>query len=102
MTFARIVVAVLDYLAARDIAIAATHDLDVAAQVSPQFLRGYFCELDDAGTFDRMLRPGVAPSSNALALLERAGYPTAIIADVKRRNAASSPISVAADVPSRP
>ena len=80
-----IVVAVLDYLAARDIAIAATHDLDVAAMVSPQFLRGHFLELDDeAGTFDRKLRPGVAPSSNALALLERAGYPEKIIADAKR------------------
>ena len=69
-----IVVSVLDYLGARDVVIAATHDLDVAAQVGPRFARGYFCEPDDAtGRFDRKLRPGVAPTSNALALLVRAG-----------------------------
>jgi hypothetical protein len=80
-----IVVSVLDYLAAHDVALAATHDLDVAAQVDPRFVRGHFCELDElAGTFDRKLRPGVAPSSNALALLERAGYPAAIVAAVRR------------------
>lgn len=81
-----IVVSVLDYLSAHDIALAATHDLDVAAQVDPRFVRGHFCELDElAGLFDRKLRPGVAPSSNALALLERAGYPAAIVDAVRSR-----------------
>ncbi|MBC7977995.1 MAG: hypothetical protein H7138_23685, partial [Myxococcales bacterium] len=81
-----IAVSVLDYLGARDLAIAATHDLDVAAQVDPRFARGYFGEPDDdTGQFDRKLRPGVAPTSNALALLIRAGYPAAIIAAVERR-----------------
>jgi len=84
-----IVVSTLDYLGARDLAIAATHDLDVAAQVDPRFARGYFDEPDDAtGRFDRKLRPGVAPTRNALALLIRAGYPSAIIAAVERRVAA--------------
>ena len=81
-----IVVSVLEYLAARDVALAATHDLDVAGQVAPTFVRGHFCEIDElAGVFDRKLRPGIAPSSNAVALLERAGYPTAIVADVRQR-----------------
>jgi DNA mismatch repair ATPase MutS len=81
-----IVVSVLDYLGARDLPIAATHDLDVAAQVDARFARGYFCEPDDGtGRFDRKLRPGVSPASNALALLVRAGYPAAIIAAVERR-----------------
>ncbi|MEO7733412.1 MAG: hypothetical protein ABIY55_20790, partial [Kofleriaceae bacterium] len=63
-----IVVSVLDYLGARDVAIAATHDLDVAAQVGRRFARGYFSEPDDTtGQFDRKLRPGIAPTSNALA-----------------------------------
>jgi MutS domain V len=81
-----IVVSVLDYLGARDLPIAATHDLEVAAQVDARFARGYFCEPDDdTGRFDRKLRPGVSPASNALALLVRAGYPAAIIAAVERR-----------------
>jgi DNA mismatch repair ATPase MutS len=81
-----IVVSTLDYLGARDVAIAATHDLEVADQVDAGFARGYFCEPDDAtGAFDRKLRPGVAPTSNALALLVRAGYPGAIVAAVERR-----------------
>jgi len=81
-----IVVSVLDYLGARDLPIAATHDLDVAAQVDARFARGYFGEPDDGtGRFDRKLRPGVSPASNALALLVRAGYPAAIIAAVERR-----------------
>ncbi|HEX3475717.1 MAG TPA: hypothetical protein VHT91_11875 [Kofleriaceae bacterium] len=81
-----IVVEVLDHLARRDLAIAATHDLDVAAQVGPRFVRAYFREPDDrTGQFDRKLRPGVSPGSNALALLIRAGYPQEIIAAVERR-----------------
>jgi MutS-like protein len=81
-----IVVSTLDYLGARDLAIAATHDLDVAAQVDARFMRGYFREPDDdTGQFDRTLRAGVAPTSNALALLVRAGYPQAIITAVERR-----------------
>lgn len=89
-----IVVEVLEYLARGDLAVAATHDLDVAAQVGPRFGRGYFCEPDD-GTFDRKLHPGVSPGSNALALLVRAGYPQALIAAVERRVRApgSCPVS---------
>lgn len=81
-----IVVSVLDHLGARDLPIAATHDLEVAAQVDARFARGYFGEPEDGtGRFDRKLRPGVSPVSNALELLVRAGYPAAIIAAVERR-----------------
>jgi len=52
--------------------------------VDARFARGYFCEPED-GAFDRKLRPGVAPTSNAVALLVRAGYPRALIAAVERR-----------------
>ncbi|HEU4733873.1 MAG TPA: hypothetical protein VFT22_38535 [Kofleriaceae bacterium] len=86
-----IAVSVLDYLGQRDLVVAATHDLDVAAQVDARFARGYFCESDDErGDFDRKLRPGVAPASNALALLARAGYPPAIVADAERRARANA------------
>jgi len=81
-----IVVSVLEYCGERDVVIAATHDLDVAVQVDARFARGYFAEADDeSGRFDRTLRSGVAPGSNALALLARAGYPSAIVAAVERR-----------------
>jgi hypothetical protein len=80
-----IVVSVLDYLGERDTVIAATHDLDVAAQVSPRFARGYLCEPDGDGRFDHRLRPGISPSSNALLLLRRAGYPAALVDAVERR-----------------
>ena len=81
-----IAVSVLDYLGRHNLVVAATHDLDVAAQVDARFARGYFCEPDDrTGRFDHTLRPGVASTSNALALLVRAGYPPAIVAEAERR-----------------
>ncbi|HET9624365.1 MAG TPA: hypothetical protein VFP84_23495 [Kofleriaceae bacterium] len=84
-----IVVATLDFLSRDHLAVAATHDLEVAAQVDAAFLRGYFCEPDDAaaGEFDHKLRTGVSPASNALQLLIRAGYPAALIAAVRDRMA---------------
>lgn len=79
-------VSVLEYLGERDLVVAATHDLDVAAQVDARFARGYFCEAEgDDGRFDRKLRAGVSPASNALARLVRAGYPPAVVAAVERR-----------------
>jgi hypothetical protein len=86
-----IAVSVLDHLVLRSLVIAATHDLDVAAQLDPRFVRGYFCEPDaDTGRFDHTLRPGIAPTSNAIALLVRAGYPASIVADAERRARASA------------
>jgi DNA mismatch repair ATPase MutS len=81
-----IVVSVLDYCARRDLVIAATHDLDVAAQVDARFRRGYFAEPDDrSGRFDHKLRPGVSPATNAVAMLERAGYPRELIDAIEAR-----------------
>jgi len=81
-----IVVSVLEYLSKRNVVVAATHDLDVAAQLDARFARGYFFEPEDRGTrFDYKLRQGVSPASNALALLVGAGYPPEIVAAVERR-----------------
>ena len=86
-----IVVSVLEYCRGRNLVVAATHDLDVAEQVDEAFARGYFAEMeDDRGQFDRRLRAGVSPSSNALALLGRAGYPPEILEDVQRRVSAAA------------
>ncbi|MGE5182489.1 MAG: MutS-related protein [Acidobacteriota bacterium] len=73
-----IVVSVLEYLATRGLVVAATHDLDVATRLDARFARGYFAELPEGG-FDRTLHAGVAPSTNAIELLARAGYPAAIL-----------------------
>jgi hypothetical protein len=79
-----IAVAVLDYLSAHDIVIAATHDLEVASRVDARFLRAHFLEIDElAGEFDRQLRDGVAPSTNAVAMLRRAGYPDELLARIR-------------------
>jgi DNA mismatch repair ATPase MutS len=81
-----IVVATLDFLARDHVVLAATHDLEVAAQVSAGFVRGYFTEPDGAAdAFDHKLRLGVNRTSNALRLLIQAGYPEPIIAAVRRQ-----------------
>jgi hypothetical protein len=79
-----IVVAVFEHLADRDLVIGATHDLDVAHELSEKFARGYFAEREDGDGFDRTLRDGVAPSTNAVELLARAGYPASLLARVAR------------------
>lgn len=76
-----IVVAVLEYLASHGLVMAATHDLDVARLVSDAYTRGYFSERPDGG-FDRTLRNGIAPSTNAVELLARAGYPQELLARI--------------------
>jgi len=73
-----IVVAVLEYLVEHGLVVAATHDLDVATRLNTRFERGYFEERDE-GTFDRHLRGGIAPASNAVEILRRAGYPNEIL-----------------------
>jgi hypothetical protein len=91
-----IVVAVLEYLVEHGLVLAATHDLDVARLVSDRFTRGYFTDLgtDVGGSdFDRTLRHGIAPSTNAFALLARAGYPTAILEKIGQ---VASPVSTPA------
>jgi len=73
-----IVVAVLEFLVEHGLCVAATHDLDVATRLNARFARGYFEEQDE-GTFDRHLRVGIAPATNAVEILRRAGYPNEIL-----------------------
>ncbi|MEO6776117.1 MAG: hypothetical protein ABI467_24370 [Kofleriaceae bacterium] len=74
-----IVVAVLEYLVGAGLVLAATHDLDVANRLDQRFARAYFAEYED-GAFDRHLHTGIAPATNAVEILRRAGYPDAILA----------------------
>lgn len=73
-----IVVAVLEYLAGAGLVLAATHDLDVANRLDGRFARAYFAEHEN-GAFDRHLHTGIAPATNAVEILRRAGYPDAIL-----------------------
>ncbi|HEY4238637.1 MAG TPA: hypothetical protein VGM88_02435 [Kofleriaceae bacterium] len=84
-----IVVGVLEYLGDAGLCAAATHDLDVAAQLSPRFLRVFFRDPGDAGGGYR-LHAGTAPTTNAVALLRRAGYPEALVASIEAATAAVS------------
>lgn len=76
-----IVVAVLDRLVATNLVVAATHDLDVANRVGGRFVRGYFEETE--GRFDRKLRYGIAPTTNAVEILRRAGYPDDVLEQIE-------------------
>jgi hypothetical protein len=73
-----IVVAVLEYLVGAGLVLAATHDLDVANRLDARFARAYFAEHEN-GEFDRHLHTGIAPATNAVEILRRAGYPDAIL-----------------------
>ena len=80
--------AVFEHLAAHGLIIGATHDLDVAKLLGDEFRRAYFAE-DASGSFDRTPRTGVAPSTNAVELLARAGYPREVLSRVERCRARS-------------
>lgn len=76
-------VAVLRHLASgRHLVVAATHDLELADLLGDKYLPVHFGETLDAGglRFDYRLHPGVTTGRTALDLLERTGYPEAIVA----------------------
>jgi hypothetical protein len=67
----------------RRLVIAATHDLELVSALDGQFSAYHFGDriASDRLEFDYTLRPGVAPSRNAIALLQILGAPTPIIED---------------------
>lgn len=78
--------AVLHRLAEADLVVAATHDRELCELVDDRFSLGYFTEqvVDDDVSFDYRLRPGVLQTTNAIALLERAGFPAEFVAEARR------------------
>ncbi len=79
-------VAVLRFLSNRRcIAVAATHDLDIANILADTFDLRYFADTmsDDSIRFDYVLRPGVIRSTNGIKLLRAIGYPEEIVADAE-------------------
>ena len=78
-----IVLGVLEYLVTIGVVVAATHDLEVANRLGAHFARGYFQD-DGKGAFDRKLRAGIAPGTNAVEILRRAGYPAPVLETISR------------------
>ena len=72
---------------ARCLVIAATHDLELVRFVGPGFAAFHFGDRVALGRleFDYRLRPGVAPSRNAIALLQLLGAPPEVVADARAR-----------------
>jgi hypothetical protein len=73
--------------ASRCCVMAATHDLELVAFLDHGFSAYHFGDRirADRLEFDYRLRPGVAPSRNAIALLQLLGAPAAVVADAQER-----------------
>jgi hypothetical protein len=71
----------------RGLVVAATHDLELVRCVGPGFATFHFGDRVALGRleFDYLLRPGVAPSRNAIALLRLLGAPSEVVADAQAR-----------------
>jgi DNA mismatch repair ATPase MutS len=67
--------------------VAATHDLELIAHVDSGFAPFHFGDRihEDRLDFDYLLRPGVASSRNAIALLRLLGAPPAVADDAQVR-----------------
>lgn len=78
--------AVLRHLGRHDLVVAATHDRELCELLENSFTLGFFTEAieGDDVIFDYRLRPGVLQTTNAIALLERAGFPAELVAEARR------------------
>jgi DNA mismatch repair ATPase MutS len=74
-------------LLSRCLVVAATHDLELVRFVGPGFAAFHFGDRVAPGglEFDYLLRPGVAPSRNAIALLQLLGAPQGVVDDAQAR-----------------
>lgn len=66
-----------------DLAVAATHDLELLELLNGTYAMHHFREqvADDGLTFDYLIRPGASSTRNAIALLQVMGYPESLVAD---------------------
>ena len=78
--------AVLLALGEGNLVLAATHDLSLAELTREHFDVAHFTEHveDDGVVFDYKLHPGLSRTTNALSLLERLGYPDAVVTEARR------------------
>lgn len=77
--------AVLECLGANAQVLVTTHDVEMQSLLGPRFLTFHFTENPDLPeVFDYRLHHGISTSRNAIALLEKLGYPASVIAEARR------------------
>ena len=94
--------AVLESLGAKAQVLATTHDVELQHLLEPGFVTFHFVEDPDLPeVFDYRLHPGICTAKNAIKLLEKLGFPPAIIREARRLADVtdSSPRRVASGAP---
>jgi MutS domain V len=77
--------AVLESLGADAQVLVATHDVELQHLLGPSFLTFHFVEDPElAEVFDYRLHPGISTTKNAIKLLEKIGFPPAIVREARR------------------
>jgi len=83
--------AVLEALARHAQVLATTHDVELGELLDERFANFHFTENPDLeGFFDYRLRPGGCTEGNALRLLEKIGFPPAVVTEARRIAAETS------------
>jgi DNA mismatch repair ATPase MutS len=77
--------AVLECLGANAQVLATTHDVELQHLLERNFVTFHFVEDPDLPEiFDYRLHPGISTTKNAIKLLEKVGFPAAIIREARR------------------
>jgi DNA mismatch repair ATPase MutS len=77
--------AVLECLGANAQVLVTTHDIELQHLLEPGFLTFHFVEDPELPeVFDYRLHPGISTTKNAIRLLEKVGFPPAIIREARR------------------
>ncbi len=77
--------AVLESLGAHAQVLVTTHDIELQQLLGPGFLTFHFVEDPELPeVFDYRLHPGISTTKNAIKLLEKIGFPEAIVREARR------------------
>jgi hypothetical protein len=77
--------AVLESLGAHAQVLVTTHDIELQHLLGASFLTFHFVEDPELPeVFDYRLRPGISTTKNAIKLLEKVGFPSAIVREAQR------------------
>jgi hypothetical protein len=83
--------AVLESLGAQAQVLVTTHDIELQHLLGPSFLTFHFVEDPELPeVFDYRLHPGISTTKNAIRLLEKVGFPPAIVREARRLADAST------------
>ncbi len=83
--------AVLESLGAHAQVLVTTHDIELQHLLGPSFLTFHFVEDPELpAVFDYRLHPGISTTKNAIKLLEKVGFPPAIVREARRLADAST------------